>query len=443
MIRGSAFVFLCRMYQKLIGMLIGILLVRLTGTTGNGVYALLILVSTYVTTLGSLGLGPAHVHFRGQRRMEVSEVLGNAVLGSIIFGAASIALFSLLRIFVPLDVSTPLPMTIITLTFPIVIAQSYLDYLWIGENRMGTYSAMYALRYVTLPALLLLGVLLPSTADARYAGMALAILANTVLTLLSSLWVIGREFGLGARLDSKVFSRTVRYGVHVQAGSVAQAIGYRFDAFLIKAFMSASPLGVYMVATTWAEAIWLLPNTISTALMPRASTRDADQAKRITERTARVVFTASLLAGVVLYAGAGLLLSVVYGIRSADGVTALRVLLIGTVVFSLQKVLANYFIGQGKAVWFERATIVAMAVNVAINLWLIPMPGWGIKGAAVASAISYSLSTVILAALFVRWTGCNLLDILLIKKSDILVLRSRWGQLQRHIGPVGQGRSVQ
>jgi O-antigen/teichoic acid export membrane protein len=51
----------------------------------------------------------------------------------------------------------------------------------------------------------------------------------------------------------------------------------------------------------------------------------------------------------------------------------LRILLLGIVVFSVQKVLATTSSARGRAKWFLRATLLSMAVNVGLNLWLIPL----------------------------------------------------------------------
>jgi O-antigen/teichoic acid export membrane protein len=143
-----------------------------------------------------------------------------------------------------------------------------------------------------------------------------------------------------------------------------------------------------------------------------------------------VVFATSLLGSVGVFFLSGPLLRFVYGEKFLGSIAPLRILLLGIVVFSVQKVLANYFIGQGRAKWFLRATLLSMAVNVGLNLWLIPLPGWGIKGAALASTISYTLSTLILGVLFVRWSGISWVDILIPNRQDVAYVGARLGRLR-------------
>lgn len=439
MLRAALLVFLSRNFQKAAALLINLVLARVLGERGVGVYGLLIWVPTYVTTLGTLGLGPAHVYLRGQRRITIASVLGNSFSAALLFGSASIVVFTLVRPLLRLDIVDPRLMTLVMLTFPLVILQSYLDYLWVGENRMGWYASLYTVRYVTLPVFVLLGLLLPQTEHARYIGLALAVVANSILTAAISIVAAHREYSLGMAFDKALFQRAARYGLSVQAGSVAQAVGYRFDVFLVNYFLGPAATGLYFAATNLAESVWVLPSAISAALMPRVATRDAAAAQRVTVQTTRLVLVLSVAAGFVVFVGAGPILSLLYRPSFTSAEPALRILLVGTVVFSVQKVLANYLIGQGKAGWFQWVTLASMAVNVAINLVLVPRPEWGIRGAAVASAVSYSLSTTVLAFLFLRSTRKPPRELLVPSLSDLRTLQSRVASLRHRASRAEKG----
>ncbi len=430
MLKGSLLVLVSRNFQKLVGALVFFLIGGLLDARAVGNYTLLVTVLTYVNTLGSFGIGPAHVYFRGQKQLGMAQMLGNAVAGATLFGVLSLAVFGLLSPLLSFRSYSVLSMFLFSLVFPVVILQSYLDYVWIGENRLTMYSVLYTLRFATLPFFILAGIVLPESVPGKYQGLAAALVANALLTCAFNAYMIGRAYGFRPVLDRTLFTRTARYGLSVQAGSVAQAIGYRFDVFLVNIFLAEAFLGLYSMAFRFAEVLWLLPAAISTALLPRVSTGDERAAQRATAQTSRVVFATSLLGSVGVFVLAGPLLRLLYGEKFLGSVAPLRILLLGIVVFSVQKVLANYFIGQGRAKWFLRATLFSMAVNVGLNLWLIPLPGWGIKGAALASTISYTLSTLILGGLFVRWSGISWMDILIPNRQDAAYVGARLGRLR-------------
>lgn len=435
MLRGSALVFLSRNFQKLMGALVAILLGWTAGDAGYGVYDILLVLLSWVGVLGGLGLGPAHVYLRGQGRLELPEVLGNALVASVVFGAACVAVFAAVSPY--LELGNPVVAALITLAFPLVLLQGYLEYVWIGEDQMGVYSGLYALRFATFPPLLLLGVLLPGTADGRYVGIALALVANAALGVVVGLAVLRWRYGLRVAWRPRRFLDAARYGLSVQAGSFAQAVGYRFDRFLINGTLGLVAGGQYGMAVRFSEILWLLPGVLSTVLLPRVSTSDDRQAKALTARTCRVVFATSLLGGVAVWFLAAPLLRLVFDTRFDGAIWPLRLLLFGIVVFSVQKVLANYFIGQGRARWFQRATLLSMAVNLGLNLWLIPHPEWflgGIRGAAFASSVSYTLSTAILAYFFLRWSGVGWRGLLAPNREDVAGALVRLRSVRARLG---------
>jgi len=56
------------------------------------------------------------------------------------------------------------------------------------------------------------------------------------------------------------------------------------------------------------------------------------------------------------------------------------------------------------------------AVNIPLNLWLIPK--WGIAGAAFASSVAYIIATIVVIIAFTKISKKSWTDILLIKKQD-------------------------
>jgi O-antigen/teichoic acid export membrane protein len=66
-----------------------------------------------------------------------------------------------------------------------------------------------------------------------------------------------------------------------------------------------------------------------------------------------------------------------------------------------------------------------MACNVGLNLLLIP--AWGIAGASVSSSVSYTLSTAVLLAAYVRRSGIPLREVLVPRRQDLALF---WSHLR-------------
>jgi len=91
-------------------------------------------------------------------------------------------------------------------------------------------------------------------------------------------------------------------------------------------------------------------------------------------------------------------------------------LLPGVFLFSVAKIIGNDFSGRGLVVINGIVSASALIINIILNLLLIPRIG--IKGAAIASTISYSLATIILLFLFRHYTNVPISRLLLPQKSD-------------------------
>jgi O-antigen/teichoic acid export membrane protein len=106
-----------------------------------------------------------------------------------------------------------------------------------------------------------------------------------------------------------------------------------------------------------------------------------------------------------------------YSEEFAQSALALRLLLPGIVAMSVSKILANDISGRGHPGINSYQSAVTFAVNVILNLFLIPR--FGVSGVAVASSISYSLLAILKIITYFRMTNVSLRKILLLDTDDI------------------------
>ena len=81
-----------------------------------------------------------------------------------------------------------------------------------------------------------------------------------------------------------------------------------------------------------------------------------------------------------------------FGAAYLDAVTPLLFLLPGIILGSLSRVLANDIAARGRPELNMYTALIVIIVNIICNLLLIP--AMGIAGAALATTIAYSLTTV-------------------------------------------------
>jgi O-antigen/teichoic acid export membrane protein len=165
--------------------------------------------------------------------------------------------------------------------------------------------------------------------------------------------------------------------------------------------------------------MWEIPSSIRTALMYHAAIDEVNAAV-VTARVARMV---SLLIGtfcLVLIVFSYPFIYLVYGADYVPVVPALILLLPGVWLFSIGKLLAVYLSSENRPEIGAYTGLVALAVTIILDIMLIPT--LGIVGAAIASSVSYGVSSCIIAVVFMRMTHLPLRDIIFVQRQDLAYL---------------------
>jgi O-antigen/teichoic acid export membrane protein len=223
-----------------------------------------------------------------------------------------------------------------------------------------------------------------------------ALIAPSVATAI--VLVVGmarslRRIGLGA-VDLALGGRTLWYGFRGQGVLLATHVNARLDVTILPAYVVASSVGLYAVATNVSLIIYQLSGTFAAVLVPAAARDPARGPGRIRDSLYGSVAVAAILA-----LGLGLLaeplLGLVYGSSFRPAAGALRLLLPGAVLFAGSSILSAGVYAAGRPFIASVAQLLGLLVTVVGLLVFLPIGG--ITAAALVSTASYS--TVFAAAL--------------------------------------------
>lgn len=177
-----------------------------------------------------------------------------------------------------------------------------------------------------------------------------------------------------------------------------QIINSRTDIVMLGALRGAEAAGIYRAATQAAQLVLFVLAATNTALQPTIArlyaTKDLDRLQRVVTQSARVVLLISAPVAISL-AIAGRWILLIFGQEFAKGSTALAILCFGQLVNASMGSVAILLNMTGHERYTARGVGIAAAVNVALNAILIPL--WGINGAATATATSLVVWNLILA----------------------------------------------
>jgi O-antigen/teichoic acid export membrane protein len=226
------------------------------------------------------------------------------------------------------------------------------------------------------------------------AGLVLAVHTGLAAAGSIALWAAAFRW-LGVRpgphiIDAGAATEMVALGSRAYLGNVLQFFSYRLDVWFVAYFTDFRSLGLYALAASLGQMWWLLPRSAATVLLPVFASRERTDAATHA-LIGRVAFWTAATAAGVAAATAGWLIPAVYGREFAGAVAPFVLLLIGCVPYTLAIILASGLAAAGRQGDNTLASLLGFVVTVALDLFLIPR--YGIAGAAVASALSYLVTT--------------------------------------------------
>jgi O-antigen/teichoic acid export membrane protein len=188
------------------------------------------------------------------------------------------------------------------------------------------------------------------------------------------------------------------YGLRAQVGGVITLMNLRLDFLLLSLLAGPAVLGIYAIASKFAELLKVPGMAITYVLYPKFSrqgrVRAVAQAWQIVGRAGAL----TAVAIIPLWLTAGFVIPAVYGDRFDGAVLPARIILVGLALEGVAGVITALLYGIGRPGLNSLAMGAGLAVTVLLDLLLIPP--FGATGAAVASAAAYISSTIALVWYF-------------------------------------------
>jgi len=402
--------------------LTAIITARVLGPEGRGAYALLLNFMAILLIAGTFGVEIANVYFTGQKKFALSVLTWNSVLLSLVSGAALVLLAGMIYRMIP-HVFTGISEKLFlgTIIFmPFFVGRQLLGNMVLGLQKITLFNFFSFLQGAFGIMLLSIGVVFFPQVWMAIA----AYIAAAVFGFFLYVKYLHREgaFRGGALFDSTALRESITFGLKGQMGNALQFMNYRLDTFFINFFVGVASVGVYSVAVILSELLWHLPNSLAYVLFPRtAGSADGEAMSRAASKASRLLFGLSLFGAILLAASGYWMLKVFFGEAFVRGITALWILLPGTVFFAGTITMAAYIGGRGYVLFNSIVSAVGLVATIALNILLVPR--WGINGAAFASTVSYGISAFLLIFFYRKLSGAPLREMLIPARSD-------WRELQ-------------
>jgi O-antigen/teichoic acid export membrane protein len=417
--KNTLITFTTRVSTLILGMVISIVIARVLGPEGKGVYSLAILLPTLLLTFISLGIYPATIFYIGKKKYPLSEIFGNNVTVTILLGGVAVLIGLFIIFFFGTKLFPGVEKEYLFLALPLVLFTlffSFISSILVGLEKFKKYNFIYFLQvfiFLILILILLLGL------GFKIKATIISYVLSFFLTGIILFIVVKKEIKeINLKLNWRYFRDSFSYGFKVYLGSILDFFQIKINRFLINFFINPAAVGLYSVSAGLAEGLWLLPMATATVLFPRAaSEKDETKLKEFTPLVCRNVLFITLASALFLFSISHWLVPFLYSEKFFQSIRPFQILLLGSLAFSGMKILGNDLNARGKPMLLTYGTAVATIFNIALTIWLVPKSG--IIGAAWASSISYFIGFSLIIIFYLRISHNNLSEILLLKRSDL------------------------
>jgi len=417
--KNSTITFSSQILTFALGFAASIILARVLGPEGKGIYALIVLIPALMLKLGSLGIEAANVYFTGSKRYEIKDIASNSLLCGISLSSILILLFfgvfhlDIFQNYLASNQINSFYLCLVVLTVPFSLLSGFLISIFLGAekitvyNKINIFNSTFQLILLTVFLVIFKQGVLGAVISYVFGIIGLALVVILFITKFTKITF---------SFNRKLLKDSTKYGLKAYFGNLTQFLNYRLDMILVAAFLTPASVGFYSIAVGIAERLWMLPGAIATVLFPRISSLKDKEANNLTPRIARHIFLIIFVLALMLALIAGPLIKILFGPVFLPSVMPLIILLPGIIALGGCKILTADLAGRGKPQFGTYAAFVSLAVNIPLNLWLIPK--WGISGAAFASSVAYITASLMVMAAFVRISNTSWVAILLLNKRD-------------------------
>jgi O-antigen/teichoic acid export membrane protein/2-polyprenyl-3-methyl-5-hydroxy-6-metoxy-1,4-benzoquinol methylase len=401
--------FATRIVLLCIALAVTVIVSRILGPQGRGLYAVAVAVGAVGVQIGNLGIHASNTYFVARDRSLLPLLIGNALTIGFLFGGLGAALGWVL--FVRWPSLAPVHgglLLLALLSVPFGLAYLLLQNLLLGILEVKLYNVIeLSTKFLGLALLLLFVALHKSSVENLFLTGPIAIVSGLAWVSVYLLRSARQTPGVSWPL----FKSNLSVGMRAYWSAIFGFLVLRADLLMVKYMLGASQAGYYSIAAVMADTVLLLPAAIASILFPKLSgmhdeARKWRFASHTTLLTAAAMFPLIFLSIVL----ARPVVHLFFGAAFLPAVPAFIWLMPGIFFLSIETVIVQFL----NSVGFPKVVVVSWALcccaNIGLNLWAIP--AYGIMGASVVSSICYTLISVLVGLIWLRgnYRKSNMLD---------------------------------
>jgi O-antigen/teichoic acid export membrane protein len=420
-LRKSILTVLIQVFQLVTLVAITILVTRVTGARGRGIYTLVVSVSGLSAMVAGFGISWAGIYYIGKRQFPLVDVVATLLSVASVAAGVTMAVLAAAYVFLQptyfreISPTQAVIMVVLTGLFQLATTSSSIV---LGLNRPLQYAGISAIQ---VGAALVIQAILAVTGSLTATSALIAITAGVTISAAMGLVLVGREAPISLGLNSKILRSFFDFGIRGYAANLMMTVSYRLDALIVNGLSGVASLGYYSIATAIAEGLWYGANGLALVMFPHISSLEKMEADRITPVVCRNAVFVTLIGALIMFVLSRQLILTIFGSAMIPALHPLWLLLPGIVTYTAAKIITSYLSGIGKPIYSTYLAAGSMTLTVGLDLLLIPR--YGISGAAAASSIVYTCTAAASVWMFKLESGATLSETLIVKPDDFVRYR--------------------
>jgi O-antigen/teichoic acid export membrane protein len=383
-----------------LGAVTTVILARSLGPVGRGSLAAVYALMTLLAQLGTFGIASANPYFVAREPQLRARIAGNSLWLAGVVGPVMAAIGIIVKSVAPkafADV-TWAELSVGMFAVPVMLASLFLQSMLLADGRTLLYNGIEV--SAAMLTVLLLITVLPLGGGGVLLALSLMVAVQVVALLLYMSTT--RRYGRLLRpLDRTLVRRMIGYGARAYVATLIAYMLIRIDLLLVNGIQGAGAAGQYSIAVALADALYLLPVSVSVNLFARVARGSAE--RELSLSVFHLVAVGYLVVCVIAAPLAGPAITLMFGAAYHPAISLFLWLLPGVYFLGLLTVIAYHFAAQGMPRELVFVWGPGLVVNLAIDIVLLPNHGTYI--APIASTLGYAIVLVLHLRLYARDLG--------------------------------------
>lgn len=396
------------------GLITSVITARYLGPEKNGLIASLLVYPGLFMSIGSLGVQQSTTYFLG-KKIYTEEQIKKAVTQIWFFTAFfAIVVCYVLMTYFSNSGDNLLYVSLALVPIPFALFNTYNSGLFLGKNQIKTFNKInWIPSFITL----LFSVVFIILYSLDITGYLIALIGGPVF--ISVVLLFKNKFikSFSLNFEWLIIKKMLSLGIVYAVALLVINLNYRFDVIMLDKMSSAYELGIYSKGANIIQFLWQIPMLLSTIVFARSAISKDDLAFSVkVSQLLRVSFCVICLMSLFLVLFAKFLIIGLFGSDFEGSVTVLKFLIPGVLLLTIFKVMNMDLAGKGMPSVSLKAMVPGLLINIIANWFLIE--DYGANGAAIASTISYTVSSLLFLHFYSKAVHVPIKTILTPKRTD-------------------------